>query len=256
MVEQTVRRAGPTSISQLRKQTSPAGRARFAWRRNGRTVNCASAKEYAQRLRRLVGDLVAPMVRAGRAGGARRRRLAGRAADLWAGRRRRSGPSRQSGGDGGRQRPCRDAVPGRDRQPDHRHRRRRAGAGGRAGQQGPAFDFAGIPRVEGDRGAGAGRGRPGGGADAPARGTDAALGARSADPGAGEPVECPADLRSHLDAGKERICHPAGARRRPEDPRRRANPGAHRGISGLYRKPRRQRLCDGADPAQPGARQS
>ena len=58
-------------------------------------------------------------------------------------------------------------------------------------------------RAESGRRAGAGRGRPGRGADAPARRTDPALGARSADPGAGQPAQRAADLRSHLDPGKD-----------------------------------------------------
>ena len=62
------------------------------------------------------------------------------------------------------------------------------------------------------------------------------------------------DRTSQLDA--ERLCDPRRARRRAEDPRRGANPGANRRTPGLHRKPRRQRLCDGADPAQSGPRQS
>ena len=166
---------------------------------------------------RMVGDLVPQMVRSRRGAGARRRRMAGRAADHGARRRRRSGQARQSGGDRGRQRPCRDAVPGRDRQPDHRHRRRRAGAGGRARQQGSASDLAGSARAESRRGAGAGRGRPGRSADAAARRTDAALGARSAGAGAGKPAECPADIRPDVATGEQRVCHACGARRRAEE---------------------------------------
>ena len=229
MVRQTAGRRPHMNEQSFRKQNSPpVGRDLHGVEMVEQSI-ALPRKSALDTVSRLVGDLVPQMVHLRRAADARRRRLAGRAADLralpsssirscaaiWS---RPSSPAAMSRRRSGSRSAARSPAPSRTCWSQE----------GQRVSKGQRSDRDRSQRAEGRGGAGAGRGRPGRGAAAAARELTLPAAREALAQAQATLLNAQQTYDRTAASREERLCDPGGARRRAEEPRRRPHPGAHR----------------------------